>query len=108
RDGLGGGGWMEGKNIEIVYRFAGGNVEKFLPFENDLVKRGVDVTPEGGTRAPSAAMTATTDIPIVMVATLDPVGTGLVRSLAKPGGNVTGLTWDAGLEIAGKRLELLK
>ena len=101
-------GWIEGQNIEIEYRFAGGNVEKFLPFANELVKRRVDVILSGGNKATSAAMTATTDIPIVMAATLDPVGSGLVRSLAKPGGNVTGVTWDAGLEIAGKRLELLK
>ena len=108
REGLRERGWIEGHNIEIEYRFAAGNVEKFLPFAKELVKRRVDVILASGNKATSAAMSATTDIPIVMTSTLDPVGSGLVRSLAKPGGNVTGLTWDAGLEIAGKRLELLK
>ena len=101
-------GWIEGQNIEIEYRFAAGNLEKFAPFANELVKRRVDVILASDNQATSAAMAATTDIPIVMSTSLDPVGSGLVRSLAKPGGNVTGLTWDAGLEIAGKRLELLK
>jgi ABC-type uncharacterized transport system substrate-binding protein len=108
REGLRERGWIEGQNIEIEYRFAAGNLEKFVPFANELVKRRVDVILATSNQATSAAMAATTDIPIVMATTLDPVGNGLVRSLAKPGGNVTGFTWDAGLEIGGKRLELLK
>jgi putative ABC transport system substrate-binding protein len=75
----------------------------------DLVRLGVDIIVATGINpSPVAAMNTTTTIPIVMTTTIDPVGTGLVASLARPGGNVTGLTADAGGEILGKRFELLK
>jgi putative tryptophan/tyrosine transport system substrate-binding protein len=108
REGLRNRGWIEAQNITIEYRFAAGNTENSLPFAKELVNLRVDVILAAGNQATHSAKTATTDIPIVMAHSLDPVGSGLVGSLAKPRGNVTGLTWDAGLEIAGKRLELLK
>jgi len=101
-------GWVEGQNISIEYRWAGARIDDVSSLAEDLVKLRVDVIVAGGNRAVSAAKTATSDVPIVMSHSLDPVGSGLVASLAKPGGNVTGLTWDAGPEIAEKRLQLFK
>jgi ABC-type uncharacterized transport system substrate-binding protein len=108
RQGLRDRGWVEGQNIAIEYRWAEGRVERFPSLAADLGTHKPDLIVAAGNPAIHAAMTATTDIPIVMAHSLDPVGSGLVSSLAKPGGKVTGLTWDAGLEIGGKRLELLK
>jgi len=101
-------GWIEGQNVIIEYRWAGARIDEVLSLAEELVKLRVDVIVAGGNRAVLAAKTATTDVPIVMSHSLDPVGSGLVASLAKPGGNVTGFTWDAGLEIAEKRLQLLE
>jgi len=102
-------GWVEGKQIEFEYRFAGGNLDKLSEFATELVRLNVDVIVGGPGRGPTVrAMRATTTIPIVMVAVVDPVSNGLVASLARPGGNVTGLTFEVTHEQAGKNLELLK
>ena len=84
-------------------------MERLPALAADLVRLGVDIIVATGTNPSTvAAMKATTTIPIVMTSSVDPVSTGLVASLARPGGNVTGLTADAGGEILGKRFELLK
>lgn len=102
-------GYRIGENVVIEYRFADGQIERLPGLAADLVRLGVDIIIVSGS-IPSAvaAMKATTAIPIVMAATVDPVGAGLVASLARPGGNVTGLAVDTGGEILGKRFELLK
>jgi putative tryptophan/tyrosine transport system substrate-binding protein len=101
-------GYRVGDNVIIEYRFADGNLERLPALAADLVKFGVDVIVAGSNPSVVAAMKATTSIPIVGFNVFDPVGAGLVASLARPGGNVTGLTGDTGNEIWGKRLELLK
>jgi putative ABC transport system substrate-binding protein len=101
-------GYRVGENVVIEYRFANGEMERLPALAADLVRLGVDVIITGFNPITVAAMKATTTIPIVMTSGVDPVGTGLVASLARPGGNVTGLTADAGGEILGKRFELLK
>lgn len=101
-------GYHVGENVIIEYRFADGNMERIPALAEDLVKFGVNVIVVGSNPVVVAAMKATTTIPIVMVNAFDPVGAGLVASLARPGGNVTGVTGDTGHEIWGKRLELLK
>jgi putative ABC transport system substrate-binding protein len=101
-------GYRAGDNLVIEYRFADGEMERLPALAADLVRLGVDIIIATGTNPSTvAAMKATTTIPIVMT-TVDQVGNGLVASLARPGGNVTGLTPDAGGEILGKRFELLK
>ena len=102
-------GWVEGKQIEFEYRYARGDVDKLSEFATELVRLKVDVIVAGPAFvAARAAKHATTTIPVVMVAVADPVGTGLVASLARPGANVTGLTPEVTREQAGKNLELLK
>ncbi len=102
-------GYRVGENVVIEYRFADGEMERLPALAADLVRLGVDViVASGGNPITVAAMKATTTIPIVMTTGVDPVSTGLVASLARPGGNVTGLAVDAGGEILGKRFELLK
>jgi putative ABC transport system substrate-binding protein len=109
RKGLSELGWVEGKNITIEYRYGGGQGDKYSDFATELVRLKVDIIVAGpGNGAPNAAKRATTTIPIVMVAVIDPVNNGLVASLARPGGNVTGLTFEVTREQAGKNLELLK
>src|SRR5258708_7278437 len=107
-DGLRSLGYRVGDNFAIEYRFADGQMDRLPALAADLVRLGVDIIVATGLN-PSvvAAMNATTTIPIVMTS-IDPVATGLVASLARPGGNVTGLAGDAGSEILGKRFELLK
>jgi putative ABC transport system substrate-binding protein len=101
-------GYRVGENVIIEYRFANGEMERLPANAADVVRLGVDIIVATGTNPSTvAAMKATTTIPIVMTG-VDPVGTGLVASLARPGGNVTGLTPDTGGEILGKRFELLK
>jgi putative ABC transport system substrate-binding protein len=100
-------GYVEGKNIVIEYRWAEGKYDRLPNLAAELVRLKLDVIVTGGTPATQAAMQATTTIPIVMVGTGDPLRTGLVSRLARPGGNVTGLT-QLGAEIAGKRLQILK
>jgi putative tryptophan/tyrosine transport system substrate-binding protein len=100
-------GWIEDKTVTIEYRYADNRPERLAELAAELVHRKVDVIVATGTLGPRAAKQATTTIPIVMTAAGDPVGTGLVASLAHPGGNVTGLSLMAP-DLAGKRLELLK
>ena len=100
-------GWIEGKNITIEYRFAEGKPERVPEFAADLVRLKVDLIVVSGTPPALAAKKATTTIPIVMTNTSDPVGLGLVASLARPGGNVTGFS-SLSPEVNTKRLELLK
>jgi putative ABC transport system substrate-binding protein len=108
-DGLRSLGYRVGDNVAIEYRFADGQMDRLPALAADLVRLGVDIIVATGINPSAvAAMNATTTIPIVMTTCIDPVGTGLVASLARPGGNVTGLTADAGGEILGKRFELLK
>ena len=83
-------------------------MERLPTLAADLIRLGVDIIASGGNSATVAAMKTTTTIPIVMIGGVDPVSTGLVASLARPGGDVTGLSVDAGGEILGKRFELLK
>jgi len=102
-------GYRVGENVAIEYRFAHGEMERLPALAADLVRLGVDIIVATGTNPTTvAAMKATTTIPIVMTSGVDPVSAGLVASLARPGGNVTGLAADTGGEILGKRLELLK
>ena len=100
-------GYVEGRNISIEYRWAEGNYDRFPTLIAELIALKVDVIVTAGTPAALAVKKATASIPLVMVAVGDPVGTGLVASLGRPGGNVTGLTSIAP-ELEGKRLELLK
>ncbi len=101
-------GYRVGENVVIEYRFTNGQLERLPALAAELVRLGVDVIVTGVNPSAVAAMKATTTIPIVVNSSVDPVSTGLVASLARPGGNVTGLVLDAGGEIFGKRLELLK
>lgn len=101
-------GWLEGKQINFAYRYAGSDLNKLSEFATELIHVKVDVIVTGpGNDAAHAAKIATPTIPIVMVIVVDPVGSGLVASLSKPGGNITGLTFDITPEQAGKNLELL-
>ena len=100
-------GWIEGKNITIEYRFAEQKPERVPELAADLVRLKVDLIVVSGITAALAAKKATTTIPIVMTSVVDPVGAGLVASLARPGGNVTGFSGLAA-ELNTKRLEILK
>jgi ABC-type uncharacterized transport system substrate-binding protein len=101
-------GWVEGQNVVIEYRFAEGNFERLPELAMELVRLRPDVIAATTTPAAVAARDATREIPIVMFNVGDPVSLGLVASLARPGGNVTGLTYSVGVESFGKQLELLK
>jgi putative tryptophan/tyrosine transport system substrate-binding protein len=102
-------GYRVGENVVIEYRSVNGVIEQLPAIAGDLVRLGVDIIIASGSNPSAvAAMNATTTIPIVMTSGADAVGTGLVASLARPGGNVTGLAVDTGSEILGKRFELLK
>jgi putative ABC transport system substrate-binding protein len=105
--GLGDLGYAEGKNISIVYRTAESRTERFADLAAELVRLKVDVIVADVTGMALALKKATSSIPIVMASSTDPVGAGLVASLARPGGNVTGLT-SITEELGGKQLELLK
>jgi putative ABC transport system substrate-binding protein len=100
-------GWIEGKNITIEYRFAEQKPERLPELAADLVRLKVDLIVTSGAPTPLAAKKATPTLPIVMATSPDPVGTGLVASLARPGGNVTGNSTLAP-ELLSKRLEILK
>ena len=89
-------GWVEGKNFTIEYRFAEQKTERLPELAAELVRLKVDLIVGTSTSSVLAAKTATTTIPIVMTQSADPVGAGLVTSLARPGGNVTGLSGLAG------------
>jgi putative ABC transport system substrate-binding protein len=101
-------GYIEGQNIAIEYRYAEGKTDRYSELAAELVRRKVDIiVVAGGAGVIRAAMNATKTIPIVMVGPSNPVEAGLIDSLARPGGNVTGVT-NLGGELSGKRLELLK
>ena len=100
-------GWIEGKNFVYERRFANNQLDRLPDLTAELVGLNVDLIVTVGTLAPVAAKRATATIPIVMTSAGDPLGSGLVASLARPGGNVTGLSLMAP-DLGGKRLELLK
>jgi len=100
-------GYMERKNIVFEYRFAEGKLDRLPALAADLARLKVDVIVTAGPPATSAAREATVTIPIVMAQDSDPVGNGFIASLARPGGNITGLSTISS-ELSGKRLELLK
>jgi len=108
RQGLRELGWVEGQNLVIDYRSAEGKLDRLPDLAAELVRLKVDIIVAVPTPAAAAAKNAIETIPIVMIGVGDPVGTGLIASLARPGGNATGLSFSVGLEIAGKLLELLK
>jgi putative tryptophan/tyrosine transport system substrate-binding protein len=101
-------GWIEGQNLVIEWRYGEGTLDQLPALAAELVRLGVDVLVTGGGEPAIRALKhATSTIPIVMAVSADPVATGLVASLARPGGNVTGLSIQAA-EVGGKRLALLK
>ena len=100
-------GYVEGTNITVVYRFAEGHYERLPELAADLVRSKVDLIVTHGTPGSLAAQRATTTIPIVMTSVGDPVATGIVASIARPGGNITGQTF-FNPELRAKRIELLK
>ena len=107
RQGLRALGYVEGQNLAIEWRLSGGQAERFPDLAAELVRLNVDVIVASDNPAIAAAQQATSTIPIVMVLAMDPVRTGFVGSLARPGGNTTGLTVQA-TDIQGKALQLLK
>jgi putative tryptophan/tyrosine transport system substrate-binding protein len=107
RQGLRELGYTEGRNLAFEFRWVGGSANRLPALAAELANVKVDAIVTQGTQATEAARRAVRTVPIVFAVAGDPVGTGLVTSLARPGGNVTGLT-DIAPEIAGKRLELLR
>lgn len=101
-------GWVEGRNLLIDYRWAEGQVSRLPELAADLVRRKVDLIVAPAASAALAAKQATTNIPIVMIFPVDPVASGLVASLNRPGGNVTGTASATGVELSGKQLQVLK
>ena len=100
-------GWVEGRNLAIEYRWAEGRTERLSELASDLVRLKVDVIVTHNTPGPLAAKQASSTIPIVFATAGDPLGTGIVASLARPGGNVTGLSSQSP-DVAGKRLDLIR
>jgi putative ABC transport system substrate-binding protein len=100
-------GYLEGQSIAFESRGADGKVETLAEVASELVRVKVSIIVTAGTRAALAAKKATTTIPVVMATGTDPVGVGLIASLSRPGGNVTGVT-TVSAELGGKRLELLQ
>jgi putative tryptophan/tyrosine transport system substrate-binding protein len=100
-------GWIEGKTFVLEPRFADNRPDRLAELAAELVRLNVDVIVTRGTLAPLAAKRATSTIPIVMTSTGDPIGSGIVSNLARPGGNITGMSMNSP-ELAGKRLQLLK
>jgi len=108
RQGLHELGWIEGQNIVIEFRYAEGRVDRLPGLAQELVRLKVDVIAASPTPSALAARNATRTIPIVGMSLTEPVALGLVSSLARPGGNVTGITYSVDTAIFGKQLELLK
>ena len=107
RQGLRDLGYVEGKNIVIELRFGEGKLDRLPALAAELVRLKVDIIVTGGPAPTRAAKAATSTIPIIMTQDPDPVGNGFVASLARPGGNITGLSTQAP-EVSGKQVELLK
>lgn len=101
-------GWEQGRNVEIVERSANGKLELLPALAQELVDARVEVVATFLNVATLAMQRAAPSIPVVMVIGADPVAAGFVRSLARPGGNVTGFSWDAAAETYGKHLEILR
>src|SRR5262249_60077224 len=99
-------GWIEGRTIAIEYRWSQGQSERFADIAAEFVKLKVDVIVTGGSAIP-AAKRATSTIPIVFAIAKDPVGEGIAASLARPGGNITGLSIQS-TDLAAKRLEIFR
>jgi putative ABC transport system substrate-binding protein len=108
REGLRELGWVEGRNVYIEYRFAEGHADRLPALADELVGLKVDIIVASPTPSAQAARDATRTIPIVGLSLTEPVAIGLVPSLARPGGNITGLTYGVDTEIFGKQLQLLK
>ena len=100
-------GWIEGQNLALEYRYAEGDPSRLPRLAAELVRLKVDIIVTGSTPGVQAAKAATTTIPIIMVTAGDPVAQGLVSSMARPGGNVTGVT-TLGQELSGKQFEMLR
>lgn len=107
RDRLRALGYVEGRTIEFEFRHVGSHAEQLPAALEQLVRQKVDVIVCGQAQVALAAKRATQTIPIVFATIIDPVGAGIVKSLSKPGGNATGISWDADPKIAGKQLELV-
>ena len=101
-------GWVEGRHVAIEHRFAEGRLDRLPELTSELIRLEPDLIVVLGTAAALAAKQSTGSIPIVLAGVGDPVGVGLVGSLARPGGNVTGVSFSVGLETVGKALELFK
>ena len=108
RQGLRSLGYVEGQNVAINYRYAHGKTELYAEFAAELVRLQMDIMVVGSAAATLVAKSATQTIPIVMVGVGDPVRSGVVASLARPGGNITGVSMWIGEEVFGKWVELLK
>ena len=100
-------GWVDGKNVRIEFRYGAGNAERLAALADELVRLKADVIVGQGTPSVAALKNATRQIPIVMGMAADPLASGFVTNLARPGGNITGLSMMMG-ELAGKRLELMR
>src|SRR5215475_12301162 len=100
-------GYTEGQNIIVEYRHTAGRSDQFPKFATELIALGVDVLVVQGTVSAQSAKAVTSTVPIVFALAGDPLGSGLVASLARPGGNATGLS-NLGSELSGKQLEILK
>jgi putative ABC transport system substrate-binding protein len=107
-DGLRELGYIQGRHVLLERRFAGGRQERLPGLAAELVQLNVDIIVTGSNPAIDAVKQATAVIPIVMAVSRDPVGSGFIASLARPAGNITGLSSDAGSEVVAKNLELLK
>jgi putative tryptophan/tyrosine transport system substrate-binding protein len=101
-------GYVEGQNLATEHRFAGGRIERLPELARELVQLKMDAIVAVAPNAIRAARDATTTIPIVMYGGVDPIATGIVASLARPGGNLTGVLIAPGITLVGKKLELLK